>query len=82
MGYHRNPLLYSNEGGGKASKPGHIKKIILVTPEGKSVCHAHVIMAIRYQGRKLGLDISIISTYYYSNVIGCHSNALLPDEGG
>ena len=38
-------------------------------------------MAIRDQGRKLGLDISRAYTYYDSNVIGHHRKVLLPDEG-
>ena len=34
-----------------------------------------------YQREKLGLDISSISTDNDSNIIGCHSNGLLTNEG-
>ena len=53
----------------------HTKKVRLVTPESKFVCHAKGIMTSRYQGRKL------VSTDYDSNIIGHHRNAILPDEG-
>ena len=89
MGYHKNTLLYSDEGNIKASNTDHTKKfslvnldkISLVTPGEKFVCHAQVIMNIRDQGRKLGLDISRFSTDYDSNIIGHHRNTLPPDEG-
>ena len=89
MGYHRNTLIYSYEGRSKYYKPDNNKnislftteKIGLVTSEDKFVCNVQVIMIIRYQGRKLGLDISRISTDHYSHIIGRYSNALLPDKG-
>ena len=54
MGYHRNTLLYSDEGKSKAYKPDKNKKIILVNPENKFLFHAQVIMNSRDQGRNLG----------------------------
>ena len=51
------------------------------TPEEIFVCHAQVIMTIRDQGSKLGLDILRVSTDYDSNIIGHYRNALPPDEG-
>ena len=69
MVYHRNTLIYSDEGRSKSSKPDHTKHISLVTPEDKFLCHAQVITTSRDQGRKCGLDISRISTYYDSNII-------------
>ena len=87
MSYETNPivcqqnmLLYFDEGVNKASIPYHTKKVSLVTPESKFVCNAEGILTSREQGRKLGLDISRVSTYYYSNIIGHQRNALLPDE--
>ena len=90
MGYHRNTLLSSNEDRSKAYNPYNTKKISLFTPENiglvtpgeNFVCNVQIIMTSRYQGRKLGLDISRISTDHYSHIIGRYSNALLPDKGG
>ena len=81
MVYNRNTLLYYYEKRNKAFKTDHDKKIRLVTPEEKFVYHAQVIMTRRYQGRNLGLAIYRISTDDDSDIIGCHSNDILPDEG-
>ena len=67
MGCHRNALLYSDEGKGKAYKPDHTRNVILinldkitlvtidnislVTPEEKFISHEQVIMTSRDQGR-------------------------------
>ena len=88
MDYHRNTLIYSDEWRSKDYKPDRTKNIILVTPddigfitpEDKFICHAQVIMTSRDQGRKLGLDISMIFIDHVSNIICRHRNALLPDE--
>ena len=55
--------------------------MILVTPGGKFYCHAQVIITRRDQGRKVDLEISRVSTYYDSNIIGRHRISLLPYEG-
>ena len=63
MSYHRNKLLYSDEGNSKYYKYDHNKKISLVTlekislvnPEDNFLCHAQVIMTIRDQGRNWDL---------------------------
>ena len=89
MGYQGNKLHSSDEGRSKYSKTKHTKNIILVNSEKiisithkeKVVCHAQFIMNCRYQGRKLGLDISRVSTYYNSNIIGHQNNVLPSDEG-
>ena len=89
MGYHRNTLISSDKSRNKASNPYHTKDIRLVTPEKivlftpeENVCwRAQVIMTSRNQARKLGPEISRISTYHDSNIIACHRNVLLPDEG-
>ena len=83
-------LLYSDEGRSKDSKPYHTTSISIVTPEkirldtteGMFVCHAQWIMTCRDQGRKLGRDISRVSTYHDSNMIGHHRNVLPQDKGG
>ena len=87
MSYHRNTLLSSDKGRSKASNPDNTNNISLVTsddislftPEDRFVWHAQFITTSRYRGRKLGLDISRISTDHNSNIIGCHRNKLLPD---
>ena len=81
MCYHTNTLMYYDEGGSKSSNSYHTKKITLVILEDKFVCHDQVIMTSKYQRRKLRLDIYRIYTYHDSDIIGCHRNALLPDEG-
>ena len=89
MGYYSNTLISSDKGKSKAYNPDHTKNISLATldktslvnPKEKFVCHVQVIMTIRDQGRRLGLDISTISPDCYYNIICHHRNALLPDEG-
>ena len=76
-----NALLSSDEGRNNYSMPDHTKKVSLVTSENRFVCHTEGIMNSRYQGRKLGLDISRVSIDYNSNIIGHHNNMLIPDEG-
>ena len=80
MGYHSNTLLSSDEGSKKAYMPDHKKKVRLVNTKIKFVCHAEGNMNSSYQGDKLGLYISRVSTDYGSNIIGHHRNALLPNE--
>ena len=79
MAYHRNTLIYSNEGMNKASNTDQNIKVRLVNPESKFVCHDGGITTSRDQVRKLGLDISRVSTFYDSNIIGHYRNVILPD---
>ena len=81
MYHHRKKSLSYDKGRNKSFHPDHDKKIILVNPEDKSVYHAQVITTSRYQGRKMGLGISRVSTDYDSEIIGLHRKSLLPDEG-
>ena len=81
MGFQMNTLISSDEDINNASMPDHTSNVILVTPKSKFVWHDEVIMTIRNKGRNLGLDISWVSKDYDSNIIGCHSNVILPDEG-
>ena len=73
-------LFSSDEGKNKSSKPNHTKNIGLVTPKETFFCHAQVIMTSRDWGRNMGLEISRFFTDYDCNIIGPHSNALVPDE--
>ena len=79
MGYNKNTLYYYDEGKNKAYKTDHTKKIRLITPEDKFLCHAQVIMTSRDQWRKLGLDISWIYTDYDFDIIGHHRKVLIID---
>ena len=78
---HRRNMLFPDEGSKNCSKTYHNKRISLCIPVENFVCHAQAILTNRYQRQNVGLDISRVSKYYCSNIIGHHRNMLLFYEG-
>ena len=69
LGFHRNTLLYYDEGRNKDSKHNQNKKMILVTLEDKFVCHTQVTMTSVTRRTVKYIQIKIHSTQDIDNMI-------------